>query len=267
MRLQAFMDVLEQLAPAALAEEWDNAGLVIEPEEKDITRVLVALDCTVAVAREARALGAQLVLAHHPLFFKPARRMYYTDPDTAAACTLIRGGVGFFCAHTNLDAARNGVNDVLARAVGLREVYALSRQGTALEPQNPGVGRIGSLQKPLTLSQFAKDVADTLHTVVRISGGGDKHISRVAVIGGAGGGYMDAAVKAGADVLLTGEVKHDVALAARVAGMELLEAGHYETESIVLGPWVEGLQKALKDIQCRIDFIRATTDKPCLVAP
>ena len=108
MKIQEFTAVMERIAPRDLALEFDNPGILIEPDHEEITRVLVALDCTTAVAKEAVELGVDLVVTHHPLFFHPVKHMAYSDPATKAACMLLRHGIGLFSAHTNLDAAHGG---------------------------------------------------------------------------------------------------------------------------------------------------------------
>lgn len=267
MELSKLLDVLERLAPRALAEEWDNPGLLIEPEKKEITKALVALDCTPAVAKEAAARGAELVLTHHPLFFKPVRRVHYSEPETAAAYALIRNGIGLFAAHTNLDSALGGVNDALAAAIGLDSVRGLLSPDLPLDEDTLALGRIGTLPQEMTLQAFAAHVRGALGGAVRVGGELARVVRRVAVIGGSGGSFLADASNAGADALLTGEIKHDQALAAQVYGLAVVEAGHYETERLVLQPWIEGLQRALKEIQCNVEFMRAETDRSPLIAP
>lgn len=266
MHIKDMIQVFEKLSPPMLAEEWDNPGLLIEPEHTDIRRILVALDCTPAVVREAEEKGAQLVLTHHPLFFKPVRRIHYSAPDTAAAYMLIRRGIGLYAAHTNLDSAVDGVNDALAHALGLTDIRPLLMPERPLTPETAGLGRIGTLKSAQPLKEFAIHAREALHTAVRY-GGRDRFVSRVAVIGGSGGGFLHEAKAAGADVLLTGEVKHDMALDADVLDIGIIEAGHYETESVVLLPWIAGLQAAFEALQYTVDLITAQSGCSPLIAP
>lgn len=267
MDLYGLMEILENYAPKALAEEWDNPGLLVEPAEADIQRVLVALDCTCEVVAEAAAKRAQLVLAHHPLFFKPVRSLYHSRPDTAAAYLLARHGIGMYAAHTNLDSAQNGVNDALARAVGLHDIRSLIYPALPLDSGSASVGRVGDLEEPQTLKSFAMRVRDVLHAAVRYGGAPESEVRRVAVVGGSGGDYLREAKAAGADVLITGEVRHDAALSAHMLGINVIEAGHYETERVVLEPWIAGLQKALDAVQYKVDLLLAESEKAPLVAP
>ena len=121
MKLEDFIAVMERIAPPELAMDFDNVGLTIGTERKEIKKVLVALDCTLETAREAADWGADLLLTHHPLFVNGVKRISPHDPDTAGAYFLMRHGIAHYGAHTNLDSAQGGVNDCLAQAVGVLE--------------------------------------------------------------------------------------------------------------------------------------------------
>lgn len=242
MKIHEFIAAMERIAPKELALEFDNPGLLIEPDHAEISRVLVALDCTKAVADEAAAWGADLVLTHHPLFFHPVQRLSYSDPATAAACVLVRNGIGLFAAHTNLDAAHGGVNDTLCALLGIHEAI----------PFDEGVGRVGLLKQPETLEQFAKRAETVFHARVAVSGAPEKVVSRVAVMGGSGGGSVRLAAEQKADLLLTGELKHSDALDAQMLGLGLVVAGHYETEAVVLEPLMKRLQNDCFGVQYQL---------------
>jgi len=233
---------MERIAPRELALEFDNPGLLIESDHAEIARVLVALDCTKAVAEEAAEWGADLVLVHHPLFYHPVKKLAYSDPATAAACVLLRHGIGLYAAHTNLDAAHGGVNDTLCTLFGIREAI----------PFDEGVGRVGQLKEAETLAVFAKRAELILNTHVRISGDPEKAVTRVAVMGGSGGSSVAHAAAQDADVLLTGELKHSDALDAQMLGLSLVVAGHYETEAVVLEPLMKRLQNDCFGVQYQL---------------
>ena len=242
MQLKDFIAVMERVAPPALACDFDNPGLLIGPENREIQRVLVALDATVAVAREAVEWGAELVLTHHPLFFHPVRHVLPDDPDTMAAYTLLRGGVGLYAAHTNLDGAAGGVNDVLCELFQLTDVIAYAE----------GLGRIGTLPEPMPLSELVRLTNRLLGTNARFVGDANRVVSRMAVLGGAGGDTFLAAHALGAEALLTGEMKHHEAIAVDALGMAAIVGGHYETERIVLPPLIARLQRETNDVQYNV---------------
>ena len=239
MQLEHWMKYMEEIAPAELAESWDNSGLLIGPERRELRHVLLALDCTEAVAEEAKWIGADLVLTHHPLFFSPVKRILPDDPGTAAAWKLIRYGIGLFSAHTNLDRAKGGVNDALAETLGIKDAV----------PYGDGTGRIGMLEEEVALENFVRMCENVLHTVVSYTGNPMKRVRRIAVLGGAGGSMIREAADAGADVYLTGEAKHHEGIASEVLGISLLAAGHDETERVILPVLMDRLQGMSDDIK------------------
>lgn len=251
MKLTDFMAMMEEIAPQTLAEEYDNPGLNIGTTRTEIRKVLVALDCTLTTAREAVELGADLLLTHHPLFFEGVKHMLPDDPETAAAMLLIKHDIAHFSAHTNFDAAKGGVNDCLASLIGLERVAPI-----------PGdeLGRMGELIDAKSARDFAKQVARALNTPVQLADAGVP-VKRLALVGGAGGSDIYAAKAAGADTFVTGEAKHHQALHAVQMGMNLIVAGHYETECIALAPLIDYLQARSIDVQ----YTLTHSEKPCLV--
>ncbi|MDD3400945.1 MAG: Nif3-like dinuclear metal center hexameric protein [Eubacteriales bacterium] len=243
MKIKDFCELMEEIAPRTLAMEGDNVGLLVGTDRDDIKKVLVALDCTVEIAKEAVAWGADLVLTHHPLFFHPIQRFGPDYVDSAAAYILARNGIGMFAAHTNLDAAAGGVNDVLASLLGLSNVVPL-------EPDK--LGRIGELGSPVTLGELIERCEAALHCKCRFCGNICEHVCKVAVIGGSGGGDIFEAWKNGADAFVTGEAKYGQGIEADVLGLKVITCGHYETESVVLNPLISRLQNEKNDVEYRI---------------
>ncbi|MBR0426438.1 MAG: Nif3-like dinuclear metal center hexameric protein [Clostridia bacterium] len=232
MKEKAFVAMLDRIAPPELAMEYDNVGLLIGTE-REIRTVLVALDCTLPVAEEAVRCGSDLVLVHHPLFFHGIKRILPDDPETAAAYRLIQNGIGLYAAHTNLDICLGGVNDALAETLGVKHCEPLSADG---------MGRVGMLETAMQLGAFADVCSKALKITVRYAGDSDRLVQRVGLCGGAGGDLYPDAVRMGCDVFVTGEMKHHEAIAANMLGLTLIEAGHYQTESVVLKKWISRLQ-------------------------
>jgi len=242
MKLSEFTAAMERIAPRELAMEFDNPGLLIEPDHDEIRSILVALACTKDVAEEAIIWGAGLVLTHHPLFFHPVQQLKYSDPATVAACMLVRNGIGLFSAHTNLDAAAGGVNDTLCALLGVENCT----------PIDDGVGRVGELNAPSTLKELSRRVESALRAKVSMVGDPNKPVRRLAVLGGSGASAILPAVAEGADALLTGEVKHSDAIDANTQGLGLIVAGHYETERVVLEPLIQRLQNECFIVQYQL---------------
>ena len=252
---------LEARYDPALAEDWDAVGLVCGDRAEPVRRVLVAVDPVAAVVDEALETGADLLVTHHPLLLTAVHGIPADDPKGRVAHRLIRGGAALFVAHTNADRApEGGVNDALAAAVGLTDTRPL-------EPVAPGsragLGRVGRLPRAVPLSMFAADVAAALPVTaagVRVAGDPALRVQTVAVCGGSGGSLVGAARDAGADVLLTSDLRHHPASeAAEEGGPALLDVAHYASE----WPWLPVAAEALaRDLggQVEVAVSRRRTD-------
>lgn len=221
---------INEIAPFELQEEWDNAGILAGSEDKAVERVLLALDLNSAVLQEAVEKNVQLIVTHHPILFRGRKNLREDNPEGRLLCGLVRNHIGLIAAHTNYDNAVPGVNDALAKVLGLAEVEA--------HPHGLRVGTPG--QK--TLGEFRVHAESVLGGPVRCYGREDREIGRVGVLGGAGGDFAPEAIAAGADVYLTGEIAHHKAWDAYEAGLCVLEAGHAATELPAISTLAEGLQ-------------------------
>ena len=234
------LELLEQIAPLALAEEWDNVGLLAGSRADAVDRVLCALDFHRGVLEEAIACGAQMIVTHHPILFRARRNLCADDPEGRLLSDLARSGIALAAMHTNFDNVHPGVNDALADALGLKSVIALEH--------GMCVGEITQT----SLGAFQADVQARLGGVVRAYGPSDRKISRVAVLGGAGEDFASEARRAGADVYVTGEMAYHKALSALEDGLCTLEAGHAETEKPAISLLCGALQNAADDVQYKI---------------
>jgi len=254
MKLNEFILKMQEIAPREQALSFDNVGLLIGPDHDEIKTVLVALDLTLQTAEEAIQMGADLVLTHHPRMFAPVQQILPDHPETAAIYRLIRHGIGHYAAHTNLDAAQGGVNDVLCKMLGLINVKT-----------DPGEGilRVGTLPEPLTLGELFRRCVDLFGENVRLTGDSEQLISNLAVCGGAGNEELMLAREMGANAFLTGEVKHSEALNALDLGLGLITAGHYETEVPVLKSLIRRLQEPENDVQYNLTHSEKSPFRRC----
>lgn len=227
MTVRELYAFFEERIPRALSCDWDNDGLMVCPDDtKEVRRVLVALDITAAVAEHAIKEGYDLVVSHHPLIFHPLKAVALGEATVNKVIRLLTSGVSAMSFHTRLDAVEGGVNDVLANAIGLQNIIPFGKNGEEM-------GRIGNLEKPMSLREFAELVKTaTGAKQVQISDTG-KPVSRVAVLGGGGAGESGAAASAGADTYLTGDLRHDQLTEAPERGMNLVQGGHFYTENLV----------------------------------
>ena len=241
---------VDTLAPFDIQEGFDNAGFLVGRASQPVERILTALDITLEVIEEARAMGAQLIVAHHPVIFQPLKSVTDEDPTGARVLKLAQEGIAAICAHTNLDAVADGVNDVLARTLGLTDLEQLAMAGEDGRGRPYGIGRVGvwSGQTPASAPEFAAFVKQRLNSpCVRYHDAG-RTVSRVAVGGGSCGSMLMDAVAAGCDTFVTADVKHDVFLDAAQLGINLLDSGHFATEAVVLAPLTLALQQAFPDL-------------------
>lgn len=220
LTVQTIYDWLNALAPFDTAEDFDNAGLLIGDPAAVVHTVLFGLDATPELAAQAVAMGAELVITHHPLIFSPLRRIDYTSPQGQAIATLVSHRLNLLSAHTNWDKAVGGVSDALAEAIGLCGSQAVD-----------SYIRLGRLPEPMTADGLAQLVAQRLNNPPRTFGCATGLISAVAVAGGAYGEGAAIAHAAGAQAYITGEVKHHELLDACGRGLVICDAGHYATEA------------------------------------
>lgn len=229
-RLKDVLELLEELAPSRLAEPWDNPGLQVGSYSQEIRKVFLALDPTLRSLRAANRGDAQLLLTHHPLILKPLSRLDINGYPGEVILEALKGGISLVSAHTNLDRAKGGINDILAGLLDLQDVGVL--KGMDGE-DGVGLGRIGVLPEQVELSVVAEMIKGILGSRnVNICGKADDRIRRVAVVGGSGGSLVPLASTMGADLLLTGDVSYHHALEAESLGIALIDAGHFATEKI-----------------------------------
>lgn len=361
LNVQTLIKTLEQLAPKHLAMEWDQVGLQLGSMQGTVKKVYVALDINADVLAEAITLGADFIVTHHPFIFKPLTAIRTDQEKGKLIQQALQAGVSIYVAHTNLDIAAGGVNDVLARRFGIEDTQVLRATGqeellkivvfvpkhhehnvrNALaaagagwlgnyshcsfystgtgtfmphESTNPylgeqgrlekveevrletivpanlgkrvvqamlkahpyeevaydlyplankgkeyGLGRIGSLQQSLLLSEFCELVKKKLDiSFVRVTGNTDKLIRKVAVCGGAGSDLISAAAYAGADVLVTGDLKYHEAQDAQVLGLAVIDAGHDGTEQVIVPALCDYLQQHLYAAGYQIEILAST---------
>jgi dinuclear metal center YbgI/SA1388 family protein len=230
-------------APRESAMDWDNVGLLVGDPHQAVSRVLVALDVTEAVADEAAALDAQLIVSHHPVMnctWLPVQSLREDQAQGRLLRGLVRRNLAVICMHTNLDLASGGVNDVLAEALKLVDPGPLG---------SDGLGRVGTLREsPVSLSDFIRMISRALHCQgVRYADAGVP-VHRVAVGGGACGEYMDQAIAQGCDTFVTADLKYHDFLNACSRGLNLIDAGHFPTEDPICRVLAEKLERVFPDL-------------------
>lgn len=228
MTIRELYAKLDELYPRALSCAWDNDGMMICPDpDRELRRVMLALDATLASIRAAAEQGCELLLTHHPLIFRPLKALTPSDLSGRRLIDAWNSGVSVISLHTRLDAAAGGVNDALAEALGLTVC------GKFGDEESPELGRLAELPASADASAFAENVRAALGCgAVQLTG--DHPVRRVALVGGDGKDFIRPAMAAGADTFITGAAGYNVALDAAEMGLNIIEAGHYHTEAPVL---------------------------------
>ena len=244
---------LDYKAPFYSQMGFDNAGFLVGRGDQQVSRILVALDITEEVIQEAAELGAELIVSHHPVIWDGPKSVTDETVLGRKLLALTTNGISAICAHTNLDTAYGGVNDAFAAALGLTGVELLKSYGNYHDGTPYGIERTGFLTwEPSSLPEFAAFVKDRLGSNgVRYVDAG-RPVKKVAVGGGNCSGSIYDALYAGCDTFVTADVKYDGFLDAKAIGLNLIDAGHYPTETVVCPVLVSWLKEAFLEVKVTI---------------
>ena len=241
------LQVIQAIAPKSMKMEWDNVGLLCGSGKQPVKKILVALDPFESVCKEAAQVGADLLVTHHPLIFVAPKSITDDDGVGRAILQLVRSGISAINAHTNLDCAPGGVNDVLARTLGLQDIQVIEPSGVDEEGRPWGLLRQGIVEEQ-PLEDFLAHVKNTLGCEgLRFVPGGKK-VSKVAVGGGSCASELRDVADAGCDTFVTADVKYNQFWDAKELGVSLIDAGHFHTENPVCAVLAEKLQAAFPEI-------------------
>ena len=250
--------ILEQLAPLSLAEDYDNVGLIIGESHRAVNGILTTLDITHAVLREALELGANLIVSHHPVWFRARKNLQGDDFTSELVLFAIRNELSIYASHTNLDSVGAGVNHAFVEKLQLQNSKILSPHSQSVDPSSDcqtGLGMIGDLTVEHTISEFLTLVKNSFHcSVIRHSYATKTKIKRVAVCGGAGSFLLQDAIKQEADAFITSDVTYHKFFDAEIKGILYLDIGHYESEQFTALVLAEYLSKHLPNVR-----VQATT--------
>ncbi len=240
-------DAIDAFAPFGSAMPHDHVGLLVGRMDRPVDTILTALDATPGVVEEAKQLGAQLLVTHHPVMLTPRNRLDESDPEAALVCAMIRADLSMIAAHTNLDIARGGVNQTLLERVGWPVT------------ENNGLLWLGTLP-PTRLCDLQEQVSRALDAPVLRYGPADRVVSRFGACCGSGGFAAADAAAQGAEVFLTGEIKHYVALDAVARGLSILAAGHRPTEICAADLLAKHLQSRADAVQSSVRVLVSKID-------
>lgn len=249
---------LDKEAPFSLAEEWDNVGLLVGSPEQKVQSLLIGLDPTNSLIDEAIALKADTIITHHPVIFRPLPNINTLCPEGKLLEKVLSHTISIIACHTNLDSARDGVSDILARDIGLEELTPLIPTDEA----GIGLGRVGKYGQPVAQQEFVNTVLSALKTnAVQCIGPMPETIQTVAVCGGSGSDFAEAAFNRGVDVYLSAEIKHATARWAQERNFCIIDGSHYGTEQGAVRLLAEKLQRICTTKNWNLEIRQTATEK------
>ena len=233
---------LDSFAPTRLAEDWDNVGLLAGDPSGDAKKIMTCLTITPESANEAIGQNADLIVSHHPLPFRPFKRLTTETVASKLLWDLARAGVSIYSPHTGFDSASEGINQSLSQRIGMSEIVPL--KPIADDPQGLGAGRVGKLSSPKKLEDFIGDIKssfslDGIHIVGQLA----DSVSKIAVACGSGGSFLEKARRAKCDTFVTGEATFHTCLEAKANGISLVLLGHYASERFAVEDLANRIQE------------------------
>ena len=251
--VQTVCDAMNRIAPKNLAEDWDNPGLLIGNPKSEVKKILICLDVSDEVINHAKKISAQMIISHHPLIFKAIKNIRTDLPLGKKILNLLKNDIACFAAHTNLDSAEGGVNDVLAEKIGLIDVKTFDEELS--------LGRIGKLENEMTAEEFANHIKKSLNAEVRLIDAGDFKIKKVGLCAGAGSEFISKAKFFGADAFVTGDVKYHEAQSAVENKIHVIDAGHFATEFPIVHSLAEKLNEEFQRLKIFVEIVEDNYSK------
>jgi dinuclear metal center YbgI/SA1388 family protein len=254
------MLIIEEISPTYLAEDWDNVGLQIGALNWPVNKIWVTLDPLFSIVEKACQENVDLLITHHPLFFKP---LMYLDIGTVqgriiAAC--IRNNLSVYSAHTNFDSVSGGLNDIFADRIGLSHCRVLDDAKIIGKESDGchGIGRIGALSQTVKLNQLATSIRKRMHLgSIRMVGDPDLLVTKVAVCTGSGGGLLDKFISSEAQVYISGDIKYHDAISVLENGKGVIDVGHFASEQIMLDVVAKRLKKKVQSLSSHAIIVEA----------
>lgn len=232
MYCEAIIRILEEHSPREYALDWDNTGLLVGSSEKEIKRIYIALDASDEVIEEAVSWEADMLITHHPMIFRGLKQITADDFIGRRVIKLIQNDISYYAMHTNFDVM--GMADLAAAIIDLSDSRVLDVTADC-EGRQEGIGRIGMLFEPMTLTACGQFVREAFELEqVKIFGNPQTIVAAAAISPGSGKSEINNALLAGAQVLITGDIDHHDGIDAAAQGLNIIDAGHYGLEHIFI---------------------------------
>lgn len=245
-KVKEIIEVIESVAPTFLKEDFDNVGLMVGDREKEVKKILLALDCTLEVVKEAKENNVDLIITHHPLIFRRPNSITTDTIQGKKIIELIKNDISLYSSHTNLDSAKNGLNYSIPGLLGYdsSEILEINKKDT-----EAGLGRLVTLEEAITLNDIVANVKKVFNTNnLRVVKGKDK-VSKIAIINGSGQDFIGIAVSKGADCIITGDTTYHFALDYKEMGINIIDIGHFTSEQIVFFNVMKNIIGKFSDVE------------------
>ena len=245
---------MELLAPTYLKEDFDNVGLMVGDKNKEVKKVLLALDCTLKVIEEAKKENVDLIITHHPLIFKRPSSITTDTLQGKKIIELIKNDISLYSSHTNLDSVENGLNDTIVSILGFDNFKILEKNK---RDDKAGLGRIVSLNESIQLEDLISKIKKSLNINNLLVVKGKDKVNKIAIINGSGQDFIGKAVALGADCIITGDTTYHFASDYKEMEISILDVGHFASEQITFFNVMENLKEKFKDVE----FITSTVEE------
>lgn len=250
MECKKVIEILEKQSPKSYACDWDNVGLLVGREDKEIQKIYIALDATDEVIEEAIANGANMLLTHHPMIFKGMKRVTQEDFIGRRIIRLIQNDMVYYAMHTNFDVM--GMADLAADYLGISDTRVLEITSVS-ETGEEGIGRYGSLKKEMTVRECCEEVKQAFSLEnVKVFGDLERKVKTAAISPGSGRSVISNALQAGVDVLITGDIDHHEGIDAVAQKLTVIDAGHYGVEHIFIPYMEQYLKREAKELEIAV---------------
>lgn len=238
---------MEEMAPVVLKESYDNVGLMLGDLDDRVSIVLVALDCTMEVIEEAKNLGCNLIITHHPLLFNKPTTITTETLLGKKIIKLIQSNINVYSSHTNLDIVSGGLNDIITELLGFNSWEIIESSMQNASNKSNGIGRLVTLEKEWTLKELCEHVKVSLKLdCLKYAGQDNMPLNKIAIVNGSGQDYFKAAKLKGADCIITGDTTYHHVSDYIEDNLAVIDAGHFETE------W-PSMQVTAREIQRKIN--------------
>ena len=250
MECKKVIELLEKQSPKSYACDWDNVGLLVGREDKEIQKIYIALDATDEAIEEAIANGADMLLTHHPMIFKGMKRVTQEDFIGRRIIRLIQNDMVYYAMHTNFDVM--GMADLAADYLGISDTRVLEITSVS-ETGEEGIGRYGSLKKEMTVRECCEEVKQAFSLEnVKVFGDLERKVKTAAISPGSGKSVISNALQAGVDELITGDIDHHEGIDAVAQNMTVIDAGHYGVEHIFIPYMEQYLKREAKELEIAV---------------